>query len=391
VSGSEGADVLLVGGGVASVRCARTLRRHGFTGSIVLVGAEPALPYNRPPLSKDLLRDDLPDDLVLAEAESWYERRGIELRLGVRAAALDAEARTVTLDDGRALGYQRCLLATGAEPRILPVPGADQALLLRTLPDARRLRSAAMALATGAPVTVIGGGFIGIEVASGLAGLGRRPTIIEMAGELWAGALGGELASWAATRLADAEIGLRTGAQVVGLTGRFTTVGDERLHHDLCVAGIGVRPSTGLAETAGLAIDDGIVTDAEHRTSAPGIWAAGDVARVDGRRVEHWHAARESGERAALSMLGLPVPARRASWVFSEVAGAAIDVVGDARAWDEARWLAAGAVLAYLEGERVVQVAIIGSAIPVEDARGAVERGAPVGDLLAMLPVQGLG
>ena len=388
MSGSERADVLLVGGGIASVRCARTLRRQGFSGSIVLVGAEPRPPYNRPPLSKELLREDLPDGLVLAEAATWYERRRIELRVGVGVTRLDPEARIVALEDGSAIGYERCLLATGAEPLTLPVPGAERALLLRTLEDSRRLRSAAMSLSPGAPVTVVGGGFIGIEVASALASLGRRPTIVEMADSLWGGVLGGELGAWAAARLAASDVGLRLGARVTGLSESSCIIGDERLDQDLCVAGIGVRPRTDLAEAAGLAVEDGIVTDADHRTSAPGVWAAGDVARVDRRRVEHWHAAREGGERAALSMLGLPVAPPRASWVFSEVAGAAIDIVGDSRAWDEERWMADGSVLAYLQGERVVQVAIVGSAISVEEARAIVERDAPVAELAAILPAQ---
>ena len=363
------------------MRCARTLRRHGFDGSIVLVGAEPTLPYNRPPLSKELLRDELPDDLVLAEPASWYERRGIDLRLGVRAVGLDAEARTATLENGATIGFERCLLATGAEPRTLPVPGAEYALMLRTLGDARRLRRSALDLDEGAPITVVGGGFIGVEVASGLASLGRRPTIGAMAGELWGGTLGPELGAWARDRLAGAGVDVRLGAQVTDLTDSSAGIGDQRLEHAMCVAGIGVRPRTELAEAAGMAVDDGVVTDAEHRTSAPGIWAAGDVARVDGRRVEHWHAAREGGERAALSMLGLPVPPARALWVFSEVAGATIDVLGDARTWDEERSLAGASVVAYLERERVVQVAIIDSAVGVEEARALVERRAPVSEL----------
>lgn len=379
--------MLLVGGGVASVRCARTLRRHGFGGSIVLVGAEPTPPYNRPPLSKELLRDDLPDDLVLAEPEAWYERRGIGLRLGARVAGLDTGARTASLENGGTIGFERCLLATGAEPRTLPVAGAEHALLLRTLVDARRLRRSAVALGDGAAVTVVGGGFIGVEVASGLAALGLRPTIVEMAGELWGGTLGGELASWARARLADAGITVRLGARVTELTESSALIGNQHLEHALCVAGIGVRPRTELAEAAGMAVEDGIVTDVEHRTSAPSIWAAGDVARMDGRRVEHWHSARDGGERAALSMLGMAVPPPRASWVFSEVAGTLIDVLGDARSWDEERWLFGGLVLAYLDAKRVVQVAIIDSAVPVEEARAIVERAAPLSELVALTAV----
>ena len=190
----ERVEVLLVGGGVASVRCARALRRNGFTGSILLVGLEPALPYNRPPLSKELLRDDLSDELVMAEPASWYARRSVELRTGTTVVELDPDAHVATLDDGSVIGFAQCLIATGAEPRTLPIDGGEHAILLRTLPDARRLRAAAIAAGEGAPATVIGGGFIGVEVASALASLGLRPTVVEMADALWGGALGRSLA-----------------------------------------------------------------------------------------------------------------------------------------------------------------------------------------------------
>ncbi|MCC6617443.1 MAG: FAD-dependent oxidoreductase, partial [Chloroflexi bacterium] len=145
--------------------------------------------------------------------------------------------------------------------------------------------------------------------------------------------------------------------------------------------GVGVRPRTALATTAGLAQDDGIVTDAAHRTSHPAAWAAGDVARVDGRRIEHWHAAREGGERAAASMLDLSIPAPRAPWLFSEVAGTSLDVFGSASEWDEAQWVRPASVLAYVSEERIVQIAAIGGAIAPDAARALVERGAGTADL----------
>lgn len=384
---TETTDVLLIGGGVASVRCARTLRREGFAGRITIVGAEPVLPYNRPPLSKELLRDDLPDDLVLAEPERWYERRGVTLMTGRRVTALDPEAREAALDDGTIVGFERCLLATGARPRALPVEGGEHALLLRTLRDARRLRSLATDAGT-ARATVIGGGFIGVEVASGLAMLGLRPTILEMSDRLWAGTLGDELDRWARERLQSAGVTVRSGAAVTQLTGYAAWVGDERHDHDLAIAGIGVSPRTELAEAAGLAVDDGILTDAEHRTSHPAVWAAGDVARIEGRRIEHWHASREGGERAALSMLGKPIPPPPAPWVFTEVAGELIDIVGWAPAWDETVTLGDMArdrfALAYVENGRVIQVAVVNAAIPVEEARSFVERHPSVSELEAL-------
>lgn len=377
--------MLLVGGGVASVRCARALRRHGFDGSVMLVGAERRLPYNRPPLSKELLRDDLPDELVLAEPDGWYARRGIEARVGTRVVELDAADQTALLDDGGSVAFDRCLIATGAEPRRLPVAGGEHAQLLRTLDDARRLRTAAVAARPGGRVTVVGGGFIGVELASSLAGLGLRPTVVELAGRLWGGALGDALAEWAAERLRGEGIQLRLGAAVERLEDGAAWVAGDRIDHDLAVAGIGVVPRVELAAEAGLAVSDGIGTDAEQRTAHPAVWAAGDVARVAGRRVEHWHAAREAGERAALSMLGQPVPPLRAPWLFTEVAGRPVDVFGMATGWDEERWVRDGSVLAYLEGERVVQVAVIGAALASDPAREIVERGASARELEATL------
>jgi 3-phenylpropionate/trans-cinnamate dioxygenase ferredoxin reductase component len=369
-------DVLLIGGGVASVRCARTLRREGLEGRILLVGDEPSLPYNRPPLSKELLRDDLPDDLVLAEPGRWYERRSVDILTGRRVAALDPDAREATLDDGTAIGFERALIATGARPRELNVDGGEHALLLRTLADARRLRTVAVEAGAGARVTVIGGGFIGVEVASGLATLGLLPTILEMGERLWAGSLGDELDGWARGRLDAAGITVRSGAAVTRLTQDAAWVGDERHDHAFSVAGIGVIPSAELAEAAGLGVGDGILADADHRTSHPSVWAAGDVARIDGRRIEHWHAAREGGERAALAMLGRPVPPPRAPWVFSEVAGDVLDVVGWAPAWDETITLGGGErfAVAYVVDERVTQLAIVNGAIAAEEARRFVER-----------------
>ena len=239
--------MLLVGGGVASVRCARTLRREGFDGRILLVGDEAALPYNRPPLSKELLRDDLPDDLVLAEPERWYERRSVELLPARRVTALDPDAGEATLADGTLIDFERCLLATGARPRELRVDGGEHALLLRTLTDARRLRAAATAAGPGARVTVIGGGFIGVEVASGLATLGLKPTILEMGERLWGGSLGDELDRWARGRLETAGVTVRTGAAVTKLTDEAAWVADERHDHAFSIAGIGVTPRTELA------------------------------------------------------------------------------------------------------------------------------------------------
>ena len=370
-------DVLLVGGGVASVRCARALRRGGFAGSILLVGDERNLPYNRPPLSKELLRDDLPEELVLAERAAWYERQRVELRTATTVVELDPEARVAELWDGTRIGYARCVLATGAAPRALPVPGGTAVPTLRTLADARRLRATALET-PGAAVTVIGGGLIGVEVASSLAALGLRPTLLVRGDRLWGGALGAAVSAWALERLASTGVEVRLEAEVVEvLDGRArTTDGDGDANPVL--AGIGVEPRAGLAQAAGLTVDDGIVTDDEGRTSVDGIWAAGDVARSGPRPVEHWHHARETGERVARSILGLPAEPPRAPWTFSEVAGMPLDVVGDGSAADAEAWARPESVLVRSRAGKVAQIAIIAGAADVESARRLVERGASV-------------
>ena len=372
----DATDVLLVGGGVASVRCARTLRREGFDGRVTLVADEAMPPYNRPPLSKELLRDDLPDELVLAEPMRWYERRDVSLILGRRVTGLDPNAGKAVLDDGARIRFERCLLATGAAPRALPVPGGDQAILLRTLPDARRLRVAATSAGPGAPVAVIGGSFIGIEVASSLATLGLRPTILEIGDRLWSGRLGAELAAWATDRLTEAGVDVRLGASIDRLEDG-AWIGDQRLDAAFVVAGIGVLPRDELGRAAGVEVEDGIVVDAEQRTSHPAIWAAGDIARRGSVRIEHWHSAREGGERAARSMLGLPSVPTPEPWFFSEVAGTLLDVIGLAVEWDEERWITER-LLAYVVAGRVVQLASIGSAMTAERMRELVAARAPV-------------
>jgi 3-phenylpropionate/trans-cinnamate dioxygenase ferredoxin reductase component len=390
-------DVLLVGGGVASVRCARTLRRRRYEGSILLVGSERAPPYNRPPLSKELLRGEVPAELVLAEQPDWYERQRVELWTDATVASLDLDERRAVLADGRVIRYGRCVLATGAVPRRPPIPGTEHALLLRTLGDAERLRDAA---AAGARAVVIGGGFIGVEVASSLAERGAAVTVLELAPALWGGVLGEELSEWAASRLRAAGIDLRLGVAASHLEAGAVWVGDERLPADVTLAGVGVTPAVELAVAAGLEVCDGIVVDERHEASRPGVFAAGDVASsphplADGAhiRVEHWHAARESGERAALALLGEALPARRAPWVFSEVAGVAVDVVGWGPEWDATARLGRGDAftLAYLRGSRVVQAAIVGGHLPVDSVRSLAERAGDVGALRELAASHGAG
>ena len=381
---TDAVDVLLIGGGVASVRCARSLRREGFDGTVLIVGEETPAPYNRPPLTKEFLRENVDEDLLAAEPSSWYERRRIGLRTGSRVVTLDPDARRATLADGSTLDFEHCLLATGAEPIVPPIPGVESGLVVRTLADAHRLRAAAAAAPRHARVVVVGGGLIGVEVASALAALSLRPVLIEQADALWAGALGERVAAWGRDRLEAAGVEVRLSSRVTRLEAGSAWIGDERLDAAFAVIGVGVRPRTDLARDAGIEVDDGILTDAEHRSSHPAVWAAGDVARVDGLRFEHWHAAREGGERAARSMLGLPPALRRAPWLFTEVAGINLDVFGTAGDVNEERAIG-DRMVARLAGGRLTQLAVIDGAIEPEVARELVESGASASDLEATL------
>jgi NADPH-dependent 2,4-dienoyl-CoA reductase/sulfur reductase-like enzyme len=372
--GPRHVDVLLVGGGVASVRCARTLRRRDFSGSILMVGDEPHAPYNRPPLTKELLRDEVPNELVAAEAPGWYERHGVELRTGTTVTSLDAGSRRARLSDGSEVTFDRCLLATGAEPRRLSLPGAERTHVLRTLDDALALRTYA---GPGTRIVVIGGGFLGVEAAASLAARGASVTVLEATDQLWSGSLGPELSAWGRRVLEGAGVVIRTATAATRVEPDAVMVGAERLGCEHVLVAIGVAPRQAMAADAALAVGDGILVDRAHRTSAGEVYAAGDVANVDGRRVEHWHAAREGGERAALAMIGEPPGPPRAPWIFSEFAGQMLDVVGHAPTWEATRLIGdpspGGFAVAYLVEERVAQLATVNAAIPVDQARAFIE------------------
>jgi 3-phenylpropionate/trans-cinnamate dioxygenase ferredoxin reductase subunit len=374
-------DALLIGGGVAAVRCARALRRGGFGGSIVIVGDEPVPPYNRPPLTKELLREDLPRDLVAAEPPEWYERQRVELRTATPVTLLDPDAQLAELADGSRFRFAKALLATGAAPRRPTVEGAEHALLLRTLADAEALRARAVA---GARAVVLGGGFIGVEVAGSLAARGVRVTLLELSSGLWAGSLGAEVSAWAVERLGAAGVEVRLQTPVTRLEDGAVLTAGERLDADFVLAGVGVTPRVELASAAGLTVDNGVVVDESRRTSASTVFAAGDMAHpADGPRIEHWHAAREAGEAAAIGMLGVPPAPRRAPWVFSEFAGATLDVVGWAPTWDDL--VVRSGLHAYVRDGRIAQLAILDGAVPVEAARRFVEGEPPVAALAELL------
>ncbi|MFG2889022.1 NAD(P)/FAD-dependent oxidoreductase [Streptomyces sp. NPDC048248] len=300
--------IAVIGASLAGLYAARALRSQGFDGRLTIVGDEHHRPYDRPPLSKNFLTGAAsPDQLALADAEEVAELDA-EWLLGTRATGLDTGGRAVTLDNGRRLEADGVVVATGATPRRLPGPALSGVHTLRTLDDAQALRDD---LGRGpARVVVIGGGFIGAEVASSCATLGHDVTVVEAAPLPLVPQLGDEMALICSALHADHGVTLLIGTGVAGLhsggTDRVTGVElrDGRvLLADVVVVGIGVRPNTGWLEGSGLPLNDGVLCDEGCVTAVPHIVAVGDVARVGGSRAEHWTSATEQAAVAARNLL----------------------------------------------------------------------------------------
>ena len=321
---------VVVGAGLAGAKAAETLREEGFDGPVVLVGAEPEPPYERPPLSKQYLLGRANRDSAFVHDAGWYAEHDVELRTGVRATRLDPAAHRLTLDTGEELGYARLLLATGASPRRLPVPGADLdgVRYLRTLADADRLRTDLAG--GGRRVVVVGAGWIGLEVAAAARFHGDTVTVVEPQPTPLHAVLGAEMGRVFARLHRDHGVELLTDTvvrEIRGSGGRATTVvtdGHAGLPADLVVVGVGVVPDSRLAAAAGLEVDNGVVVDEALRSSAPDVHAAGDVAAafhpLYGRhvRVEHWANALHQGPAAARSMLGQEVVFDRVPYFFTD-------------------------------------------------------------------------
>jgi 3-phenylpropionate/trans-cinnamate dioxygenase ferredoxin reductase component len=320
---------VIVGAGLAGAKAAQTLRKEGFTGHIELVGAETEPPYERPPLSKAYLTGAVERDTSYVHKPGWYQDHEVELRLGVSAAGLMLAAHEVALDTGERIGYDKLLLATGSSPRRLTVPGADLGGVhyLRRLEDADRLRAALTR--GGRAVLVIGGGWIGLEVAAAARGHGNEVTLVEPQPTPLRAALGDELGAMFADlhREHGVDLRLNTGVQKLTGDGHVTAVitdKGEELPADLVVVGVGVHPNVEVAQAAGLKVDNGIVVDQAMRSSDPDVYAAGDVANSYhpslGRhlRVEHWANALHGGPAAARSMLGQDVSYDRVPYFFTD-------------------------------------------------------------------------
>jgi NADPH-dependent 2,4-dienoyl-CoA reductase/sulfur reductase-like enzyme len=385
--------VVIVGGGLAATRTAEQLRKAQYAGPVTIVSDEAHLPYDRPPLSKDVLHADL-DDVTLKPAE-FYDENNITLRLGSAAVSLDTAARTLTLADGSVLGYDDLVIATGLVPKRIPsFPDLDGIRVLRSLDEALALRKHA---ATARHAVIIGAGFIGCEVAASLRKLGVDVVLVEPQPAPLASVLGEQVGNLV-TRLHRAEgVDVRTGigvAEVRGDNGHVSTVvlGDgSELEADLVVVGIGSRPATDWLEGSGVEVDNGVICDEAGRTGAPNVWALGDVASwrdATGHqaRVEHWSNVAEQARVVVPAMLGLAAPdVVVVPYFWSDQYDVKIQCLGEPEATDIVHLVEDDGrkFLAYYERDGVV-AGVVGGGMPgkVMKSRAKIASGAPITDVL---------
>jgi len=363
-------SVLIVGGGGAGNCAAETLRREGFDGAITIVDPDPDAPYDRPNLSKDYLAGNAPEDWIPLHPPEFYRDRGIELRRRPRVASLDPKGRRVRLDDGGELSYGALLLATGASPvRLAELEGGEPRVhYLRTLADSRRIAAAAR---EGGQAVVLGASFIGLEVAASLRARKMKVHVVAPDSRPLERVLGPELGDMVRKIHEEQGVVFHLGRKPSGVNGGRVRLDDgQSLPADLVVAGVGVRPNLELAERAGLALDRGVQVNEWLETSAPGIFAAGDIARWpdphtgERIRVEHWVVAERQGQAAARAILGNRERFEAVPFFWSAHYTLAINYSGHAEQWDriEIDGDVAGhdCTVRYLRGGKVLAVVTVG-------------------------------
>jgi NADPH-dependent 2,4-dienoyl-CoA reductase/sulfur reductase-like enzyme/nitrite reductase/ring-hydroxylating ferredoxin subunit len=361
--------IVIVGGGAAGFAAAEMLRRRGFAGPLAMLSSDDAAPVDRPNLSKDYLAGSAPEDWVPLRGDDWYRDNEIELRLNTEVAALDIRSKQVTLAGGGALAFDKLLLATGAEPVRLDLPGADKSHVhvLRSFADSRAIVAAA---AAAKQAVVIGASFIGLEAAASLRARGIAVHVVAPEKRPLERVFGPQIGDFvrALHEQHGVQFHLENGVAAIG-DNDVTLKHGGALPADLVVVGVGVRPRLALAERAGLAIERGVRVDEYMETSAPGIYAAGDIARWPDRiggapiRVEHWVVAERQGQIAALNMLGERTPLRFAPFFWSQHYDVPINYVGHAEGWDEieidGEVTKRDCVVRYKRGGKVLAVASI--------------------------------
>jgi 3-phenylpropionate/trans-cinnamate dioxygenase ferredoxin reductase subunit len=384
--------IVIVGGGLAAARTAEQLRRAEYTGPVTIVSDEGHLPYDRPPLSKEVLRKEV-DDVVLKPRE-FYDEKDITLRLGAAATTLDTAAQTVALDDGTVLGYDELVIATGLVPRRIPAfPELEGIRVLRSYDESVALREHASA---AKHAVVVGAGFIGCEVAASLRSLGVDVVLVEPQPTPLASVLGEQIGELVARLHRDEGVDVRTGISVAEVRGDarvesvVLTDGTE-LAADLVVVGIGSRPATEWLAGSGVEVDNGVICDEAGRTSAPKVWALGDVASwrdATGHqaRVEHWSNVADQARVVVPALLGQEVPSVTVvPYFWSDQYDVKIQCLGEPEATDIVHLVEDDGrkFLAYYERDGVV-VGVVGGGMPgkVMKARGKIAAATPISEML---------
>jgi len=341
---------LLIGGGMASANCARHLREQGADGQILLVGRELDPPYNRPPLSKQYVRGEEKMDDIVFRPQSWYDENQVELLTKTSVTSIDPGARKATLSNKDVVSFEKALLATGANVNILHVDGAelDGIHYLRTVRNSDALREE---LETAARVALVGGSYIGTELSASFTSLGKQCELVMLEEVTFERFYGPEVGRYFQDVLTENGVKVHASQELERFEGdgkrvsKLVTKSGKEIECDFVVIGAGVHPEIRLAEQAGLETGKGVITDKFLETSAPGIFAAGDIAEYDsvvhGRRlrIEHWDVAFNQGNTAALNMLGKQQPHDVVPYFWSDLADwSSMEYVGPASDWDDVVW-----------------------------------------------------
>lgn len=336
---------VIVGASHASVQAIDTLRREGHAGRIVLVGDEPHLPYNRPPLSKKFLSGELERERLLLRSPQFYEQHSVEMRLGVRVTAIDRSAQRLRLDDGDELTYDKLLLCVGSRPRLLEVPGHDLAGIhyLRAIADVEAIRAD---LPSARRLVVVGAGYIGLEAAASARHLGLEVTVLEMADRAMNRVVAPELSAFYTRRHEREGVHIHCNTSVTAFLGegrvQAVACGDRQFPVDLVIVGVGILPDVSLAAAAGIRCDNGVWVDEQCRTSDPNVFAAGDCTNHPsvryGRRVrlESVDNAVEQAKTAAANMCGKAAVHAHVPWFWSDQYDVKLQIAGLSTGYDQA-------------------------------------------------------